>query len=90
MDRDGAIKLMASDRDWTIVRPGGLADESATRRVRIESAPFDGAIPRGDLAAVLARVLGNPRARHRILYVNGGAEPIDDALAVALAAASSG
>jgi uncharacterized protein YbjT (DUF2867 family) len=80
--------VTASDRDWTIVRPGRLTDDSGTGRVRIDSAPFRGEIPRDDLAAVLAGVLHDPRAGHHILYVNGGLEPIDQALEVALTGAS--
>lgn len=80
--------VTASGRDWTIVRPGGLTDDSGTGRVRIDSTPFGGEIPRDDLAALLAAVLQDPRVGHRILYVNGGLEPIDQALDVALAGAS--
>jgi uncharacterized protein YbjT (DUF2867 family) len=80
--------VTASDRDWTIVRPGGLTDVSGTGRVRIDFAPFRGEIPRDDLAALLAGVLHDPRADHQILYVNGGPEPIDQALEVALTRAS--
>ena len=82
-DADAAV--IASDRDWTIVRPGRLTNESGTGRVHIESVPFGGEIPRDDLAELLARVLHDPRARNRILYVNGGREPLEKALEAALA-----
>lgn len=36
-EADAAV--MASDRHWTIMRPGGLTDEPGTGRARIESAP---------------------------------------------------
>jgi nucleoside-diphosphate-sugar epimerase len=72
--------VMASERDWTIVRPGGLTDAPGTGRVRIDSAAFSGELPREDLAALLAAVVHDPRTGHRILYVNGGSEPIDQAL----------
>ena len=84
-EADAAVT--ASDRDWTIVRPGRLTDDSATGRVQIDSTPFRGEIPRDDLAAVLADVLHDPRAGRHILYVNGGLEPIDEALAAALTGA---
>ena len=77
--------VMASGRGWTIVRPGRLTDDSGTGRVRIDSVPFPGEIPREDLAGVLAGVLHDPRASQRILYVNGGPEPIETALETALA-----
>lgn len=81
-EADAAV--IASERDWTVVRPARLTGEPATGRVRIDSAPLSGEIPRADLAALLAAVLGSPRAGRRILYVNGGDEPIDKALAPAL------
>jgi uncharacterized protein YbjT (DUF2867 family) len=85
-EADAAI--MVSDRGWTIVRPGRLTDNPGTGRVRIDSAPFDGDIPRDDLAALLADVLHDPRSSRRILYVNSGSEPIDEALERALSASS--
>ncbi|MDQ1697692.1 MAG: hypothetical protein QOJ03_3045 [Frankiaceae bacterium] len=85
-EADAAV--MASDRNWTIVRPGGLTDESGTGRVRLDSAPFPGDMPRDDLAALLAGLVGDPRAANRILYVNGGDEPLDNALEAVLTASS--
>ena len=75
--------VTASDRDWTIVRPGQLTDDPGTGRVRIDSSPFRGEIPRDDLATFLADVLHDPRAAGHILYVNSGLEPIGQALDVA-------
>jgi nucleoside-diphosphate-sugar epimerase len=80
---DAAVQ--ASDRDWTIVRPGRLTDDPGTAGVRIESTPFRGRIPRDDVAAVLAELLQAPRASRRVLYVNGGDKPIAQALRDALA-----
>jgi len=85
---DAAVK--ASDRTWTIVRPGRLTDAPGTGRVRIDTAPFRGDVSREDVAEVLVAVLHNPRANHRILYVNGGEEPIADVLGRVLAAPSDG
>ena len=81
---DAAVQ--ASDRDWTVVRPGGLTDDPGTGRVRLDSAAFRGRVPRDDVAAVLARLLSDPRASHCVLYVNGGSEPIDQALTRVLGA----
>lgn len=72
--------LAAADRDWTIVRPGRLTDEPGTGQVRIETDPFRGEIPRDDVAAVLAALLADSRASCQTLYVNGGSEPIGQAL----------
>jgi uncharacterized protein YbjT (DUF2867 family) len=72
--------VQASELAWTIVRPGRLTDDPGTGRVRIESEPFRGEVPRDDVAAVLARVLDGERFSRRVLYVNGGEEPIEAAL----------
>jgi uncharacterized protein YbjT (DUF2867 family) len=81
-DADKAVQ--ASDRDWTILRPGGLTDDPGTGLVRIAPEPFNGRVPRDDVAAVLARVLDDPRAFGRVLYLNGGSEPIEDAVEAVL------
>ena len=85
-DADEAVQ--SSDREWTILRPGGLTDEPATGRVRLSATPYRGRIPRDDVAAVLARLLPDPRAVGRVLYINGGDEPLDEALENALTEAS--
>jgi uncharacterized protein YbjT (DUF2867 family) len=82
-DADAAVAT--SDREWTIVRPGGLTDEPGTGRARVDSTPFRGQVARDDVAAVLAALLPDPRASHRILYVNGGDEPLEQALERVLA-----
>jgi nucleoside-diphosphate-sugar epimerase len=80
---DAAVK--ASHRDWTIVRPGPLTDEPGSGRVRIDTRPFRGDVTREDVAEVLAAVLHDPRANHRVLYVSGGEDPVEDALGRVLA-----
>jgi uncharacterized protein YbjT (DUF2867 family) len=77
-EADAAV--MASGRDWTVVRPGRLGDDPGTGKVRIDLTPFRGDVPRDDVAEVLAAVLHDPRARHRVLYVNGGEQPVEQAL----------
>ncbi len=72
--------VQASELAWTIVRPGRLTDDPGTGRVRIDSEPFRGEVPRDDVAAVLARLLDGQRFNRRVLYVNGGDEPIEAAL----------
>ena len=72
--------VQSSDRQWTIVRPGRLIDDPGTGRVRIESAPFRGRVPRDDVAAVLVQLLHDDRFARRVFYVNGGREPIEQAL----------
>lgn len=75
---DDAVR--GGDLDWTIVRPGALTDDPGSGRVRIDSAPFRGRIARDDVAAVLDALLLRADAGRRILYVNGGNEPIEHAL----------
>jgi nucleoside-diphosphate-sugar epimerase len=77
-EADEAVR--ASDREWTIVRPGRLTDAPATGCVRVDLAPHRGEVPREDVAAVLDTLLQVPRAARRILYVNGGEDTIEPAL----------
>jgi uncharacterized protein YbjT (DUF2867 family) len=72
--------LEASDLDWTILRPGGLTDDVGTGKVRIETTPFRGPVPRDDVAAVLAALLADDRSGGRILYLSSGSAPIGEAL----------
>ena len=78
-EADAAVQ--ASGRDWTIVRPGRLTDEPASGRVRLDTEPFRGEVSRDDVADVVAAVLHDPRATHKILYVNGGDRPLEEELA---------
>jgi uncharacterized protein YbjT (DUF2867 family) len=82
-EADAAV--IASDREWVIVRPGRLTDEPGTGRARIEAAPFRGEISRDDVAVVLAAMLGDRRVAGLIVYVNSGDLPIDQALAGVIA-----
>ena len=79
---DAAVQ--ASDRDWTIVRPGPLTDEPGTERVRIDLEPFRGEVPRDDVAAVLDAVLQEPRAARLTFYVSSGDVAVKQALQAVL------
>ena len=81
-EADAAV--VASDREWTILRPGGLGDEPGTGNVRIDGEPFRGSISRDDVAAILARVIHEPRTAGRVLYVGSGKQAIEQALDRAL------
>lgn len=83
-EADAAVR--ASDRDWTIVRPGRLTDNPGTGRVRISTKPFRGEVPRADVAAVLDAVLGDPRTIGATLYLNSGDDDIGYAIGKALGA----
>ena len=75
---DAAVQ--ASDRAWTIVRPGRLTDDPGTGRVRVDARPLRGAIPRDDVAAVLDALLFDSRSEGRVLYLTGGDEELERAL----------
>jgi uncharacterized protein YbjT (DUF2867 family) len=77
--------VAASDRDWTVVRPGHLTDEPGTGRVRIDVDPFRGEVAREDVAAVLAALLTDSGRSRQTIYLNGGETPIPEALAAAAA-----
>jgi nucleoside-diphosphate-sugar epimerase len=74
------VAVMASDRLWTVLRPGGLTDDPGTGRVRLSAEPYRGRVPRDDVAAVLARLLADERTAGLVLYINGGEVPIDEAV----------
>jgi nucleoside-diphosphate-sugar epimerase len=78
--------LAASDRAWTIVRPGSLTDDPGTGRVRIGTEPFRGKVSRDNVAQVLDAALHDPRTVRRTFYVSDGDDPVDEALAAALGA----
>ena len=63
------------------MRPGSLTDDPGTGRVRIQTEPIRDRVPRDDVAAVLAAVLHEPRSARLTLYVVGGDDPIEEALA---------
>jgi nucleoside-diphosphate-sugar epimerase len=77
-EADAAVA--ASDREWTIVRPGRLTENQGTGQVRIDATSFRGSVPRDDVAGVLAHLLSDSRSSGRILYVSSGRQSIEQAL----------
>ncbi|MFO8076983.1 MAG: SDR family oxidoreductase [Egibacteraceae bacterium] len=73
--------LMASDLDWTILRPGGLTDEPGTGRIEVGPSVPRGRIPREDVAALLHAVLDDPETAGVCVEVVSGPTPIDEAVA---------
>src|SRR5215213_2120359 len=73
--------VAASDRTWTIVRPGRLTDDPGTGRVRITLEPQRADVPREDVAGVLELVLHDDATVGMTMYVNGGDDAADEALA---------
>jgi uncharacterized protein YbjT (DUF2867 family) len=69
--------LRSRDLDWTILRPGRLTDAPATGRIRLAAPPVPrGAIPRADVAAVIAALLDEPGTWHQTLELVGGDTPL--------------
>ncbi len=81
-DADAAVQ--SSDLEWTILRPGPLTDDPGSGRARLDPTTGRGTVSRDDVAAVLARLLHDERAAHRVLYLNGGDQPLNQALEAAL------
>ena len=74
--------LAASDLEWTIVRPGGLTDESGTGRIEVAPAlGRRGTVTRDDVAAVLVGCLDEPRTVRATFDLLQGETPIAQALA---------
>lgn len=74
--------LKATALDWTIVKPGRLTEEPARGAIRAAEHLDDyGEIPRADVAAVLAEVLGAGNLARRQIECIGGETPIAEAVA---------
>lgn len=68
--------LASSGLRFTIVRPGGLTDDPPTGAVRLAEHVDRGAIPRADVAAVLAEALLDDRSAGRTVEVVAGDQPV--------------
>lgn len=71
--------LGRTELDTTVLRPGSLTDEQPTGRVRLAPSVQRGAVPRADVAAVVAGIIDSP-PNTRVLELVSGDEPIDAAL----------
>jgi uncharacterized protein YbjT (DUF2867 family) len=69
------------DLDWTVLRPGGLTNDSPTGRIRLETpGTMRGTISRADVAAVLVALLDAPGTARSTLELIAGGTPIPDAV----------
>lgn len=73
--------LRESGLDWTVVRPGRLTDEPGTGEVSAGRSLERGAIPREDVAAVIASTLEDPSTIGMTFDVVSGDTPVADAVA---------
>ncbi|WP_027019150.1 SDR family oxidoreductase [Corynebacterium sputi] len=71
--------LRNTDLDWTILAPGPLTLDEPTGLISI-TAPGDGRIPRGDVAAVVATVIGANNTIGQRLPLGEGDTRIADAI----------
>ncbi|MFE6845587.1 SDR family oxidoreductase [Streptomyces sp. NPDC057686] len=62
--------------EWTILRPGSLTNDPGTGRVRLEAWTGRGAVPRDDVAAVLAELVDTPATAGLTLELIEGSTPI--------------
>ncbi|WP_112465375.1 SDR family oxidoreductase [Streptomyces triticisoli] len=66
--------------DWTILRPGALTNDAGTGLVRLEAHTGRGAIPRDDVAAVLAELVDTPATAGLTLELISGSAPVSVAV----------
>ena len=77
-DRD----VEASGLEYTIVRPGGLTDDSGTGKVDIaEDIGRSGSVAREDVALVIAECLTADNAIGKAFDLLGGETPVAEAIA---------
>jgi uncharacterized protein YbjT (DUF2867 family) len=72
--------LRRRDLDWTVVRPGRLTDDPATGRVQVGRLSR-GAVPRADVAAVVAEALHSEATIGATFDLLSGHQTIESALA---------
>jgi uncharacterized protein YbjT (DUF2867 family) len=78
---DADRALMASELDWTVVRPGSLTDEDGTGLVTVTTdMSVRGPVPREDVAAVLAACLQDRETVGKAFVLVAGDTPVDEAL----------
>lgn len=81
---DADERVMASNLDWTVVRPGSLTDDPGTGRVDVSTSlgrrGVGGGASRDDVALVLATALTEPATVGKVFEVLTGDVPVADAL----------
>ncbi|WP_433891784.1 SDR family oxidoreductase [Streptomyces sp. CA-111067] len=73
---DDAVRARTS-LDWTVLRPGGLTDETGTGRVNLSTGHTGrGTVPRDDVATVLVALLDTPATAGLTLELISGDVPV--------------
>lgn len=83
--RAAEADLRSRELGWTILRPGVLTDEVPTGKVTLEPSVPRAEVTRGDVAAVIAALLDEPRSTHHTWELVNGETPVGDAVRAALA-----
>ncbi|WP_138470969.1 SDR family oxidoreductase [Poseidonocella sp. HB161398] len=81
--KEADAALAASGLDWVILRPGTLVHEDGDGRVSLGAALPYGTVARGNVARVLAALIGTPSICREILELTDGAVPAEEAVAAA-------
>ncbi|MZE81722.1 NAD(P)H-binding protein [Streptomyces xinghaiensis] len=79
---DAAVRAR-TELDWTILRPGRLTDDPGTGLVTLAERTGRDAVPRDDVAAVLAALLDEPGTIGRTLELISGTVPVAEAVKAA-------
>ncbi|MFE4868901.1 SDR family oxidoreductase [Streptomyces sp. NPDC056682] len=72
---DEAVRARTS-LDWTVLRPGMLTNDAGKGLVSLAASTGRGAIPRDDVAAVLAELLDTPATSGLTLELIAGSAPV--------------
>ncbi|MGW8437027.1 NAD(P)H-binding protein [Nocardiopsis sp. NPDC055879] len=80
---DDDLRQRDLDLDWTILRPGGLTDDSGTGRVDLGEEVERDTVTRDDVAAVIVALLDEPGTVGRVLNLVNGETPVVEAVRAA-------
>ncbi|WP_226622656.1 NAD(P)H-binding protein [Alloyangia pacifica] len=78
--KEADAALAATDLDWVILRPGTLLHEDGDDAVSLSHALPYGSVKRGNVAAVLARLIDTPAIRREIVELTDGDTPVAEAV----------
>ncbi len=73
-------ELAKSGLDWVIVRPGTLLNEEADDGVSLGLAIDYGTVKRGNVAAVLSKLIDTPEVCREIIELTDGEQPVEQAI----------
>ncbi|WP_026820146.1 SDR family oxidoreductase [Arthrobacter castelli] len=78
--RSADEELKKTSLDWTILRPGGLTNDSGTGSIQLAEKLERGQVPREDVAATIIAVLDEPGSAGKVWELVGGDTPIAEAV----------